>query len=133
VAQPAPAPVDAPRRRLKVLAVDDDALVLMNTSAMLVDMGHEVTEAYSALEALRAFEANGFDLVITDHAMPQMTGAQLAAELRSRHPGVPILLATGYADLPSGEDPGLPRLAKPFGEADLARAVDEALRPKVPA
>jgi PAS domain S-box-containing protein len=120
------------RRRLKVLAVDDDALVLMNTSAMLADMGHDVTEAYSGREALKAMEANGYDLVITDHAMPQMTGAQLSAAIRERWPSIPIILATGYAELPSDADPGLPRIGKPFSEADLARIVEAATRDRAP-
>ena len=100
----------------------------MNTSAMLAEMGHEVTEAYSGRDALKAVEANGFDLMITDHAMPQMTGAQLATRVRELHPDLPIVLATGYAELPSGDDPGLPRLSKPFSEAELARAVENAMR-----
>ena len=128
-----PASTPIPRHRLRVLAVDDDALVLMNTSAMLAEMGHEVTEAYSGRDALKAMEAGGYDLVITDHAMPQMTGAQLSAQIRQRWPQVAIILATGYAELPSDADQGLPRLGKPFSQADLMRAVDNATRESVPA
>jgi PAS domain S-box-containing protein len=126
-----PAATLQPRRSLKVLAVDDDALVLMNTSAMLAELGHEVTEAYSARDALKSMEAGGYDLVITDHAMPQMTGAQLSARIRERWPGIPIILATGYAELPPDADQGLPRISKPFSEADLARVVDQVTRAAV--
>jgi PAS domain S-box-containing protein len=105
---------------LKILAVDDDALVLMNTAAMLEDLGHSVIEAYSAVDALEHLERDSFDLVITDHAMPRMTGAQLAEIIKQRWPGTSIVLATGYAELPNGSDPGVPRLAKPFSQAHLA-------------
>ncbi len=126
-----PAPAAAPpsediagTRPLRILAVDDDALVLMNTTAMLEDLGHAVREAFSGREALAQLLADPHvDLVITDHAMPQMTGAQLASEIRNRWPDLPILLATGYAELPSGADPGLPRLSKPFSQVDLRRAL----------
>ncbi|MFD2649454.1 PAS domain-containing protein [Devosia albogilva] len=114
----------AEARPLRILAVDDDALVLMNTTAMLEDLGHTVREAYSGREALDLLLTDPqVDLVITDHAMPQMTGAQLASEIRSRWPDLPIVLATGYAELPSGNDPGLPRLSKPFSQNDLRRAL----------
>ncbi len=109
---------------MRILAVDDDALVLMNTTAMLEDLGHTVREAYSGREALDLLLTDPqVDLVITDHAMPQMTGAQLASEIRTRWPDLPIVLATGYAELPSGNDPGLPRLSKPFSQNDLRRAL----------
>jgi PAS domain S-box-containing protein len=112
---------------LVVLAVDDDGLVLMNTTAMLEDLGHEVLEAFSAEEALAIMRAGGHvDLVITDHAMPRMTGSQLAEVIRAEWPSVPILLATGYAELPPGGDRSLLKLAKPFGMRDLERAVAEA-------
>jgi signal transduction histidine kinase/PAS domain-containing protein len=135
-AQPAPSAVTAdaqvdpaavPGRPLTILAVDDDALVLMNTVAMLEDLGHAVEPAYSAREALDLFGQRDFDLVITDHAMPHMTGAQLAAEIRVRRPAIPIILATGYAELPPGTDAGLPKLNKPFMQADLAAAVTRAV------
>ncbi len=114
----------AEARPLRILAVDDDALVLMNTTAMLEDLGHTVREAYSGREALDQLLADPeVDLVITDHAMPQMTGAQLASEIRSRWPDLPIVLATGYAELPLGNDPGLPRLPKPFSQSDLRRTL----------
>ena len=119
----APAPEPAAPRQLKVLAVDDDALVLMNTAAMLEDLGHQVTEAYSGPQALKEMEQGGFDLVITDHAMPQMTGAQLAREIRTRWPDLPVVLATGYAELPPGGDDSLPRLSKPFSQKDLEKAL----------
>ncbi len=125
VTETKPTQPQAPREPtpLDVLAVDDDALVLMNTTAMLEDLGHRVAEAYSAHDALKLLERQRFDLVITDHAMPRMTGAQLAAQIQQRWPGTSVILATGYAELPSGEDLRLPRLAKPFSEADLAAAI----------
>ena len=110
-------------KRLTIMAVDDDALVLMNTVAMLEDLGHDVSSAYSGIDALHLIRSGKFDLVITDHAMPKMTGAQLAATLRTELPDLPIILATGYAELPSGADPMLPRLSKPFSLSDLAEMV----------
>src|SRR6185437_12695991 len=66
-------------RPLKILAVDDDALVLLNTTAMLEELGHSVREAYSAKDALDILrEDSSIELLITDQAMPQMTGMQLA-------------------------------------------------------
>ncbi|WP_131856234.1 PAS domain-containing sensor histidine kinase [Bosea sp. BK604] len=114
---------------LRILAVDDDALVLMNTAALLEDLGHEVVEASSGKQALEALrQGSGFDLVITDHAMPQMTGAQLFEVIKQEWPGLPVVLATGYAELPGGADPALLRLAKPFWQGDLARVIAEASR-----
>ncbi|MGE7472259.1 PAS domain S-box protein [Bosea sp. NPDC003192] len=133
-AEPAPRPVeprteaDMAPRPLTVLAVDDDALVLMNTTALLEDLGHRVIEASSGQEALAALEGGEtIDLLITDHAMPQMTGAQLIAEVGERWPALPVILATGYADLPAGARPGVLRLNKPFWQADLEKAVCAAM------
>jgi PAS domain S-box-containing protein len=126
----APPPVDMPAasRPLTILAVDDDGLVLMNTAAMLEDLGHAVFQATSAREALSTLASGQrIDLVITDQAMPQMTGVQLAEVIRETWPDVPVLLATGYADLPPGADPRLPRLSKPFQQQDLARSVARAI------
>src|SRR5690242_2391868 len=67
------------QRPLVVLAVDDDGLVLTNTLAMLDDLGHTGISASSGKEALNILrQQNLVDLVITDYAMPQMTGLQLA-------------------------------------------------------
>ncbi len=131
--EPAPRPVeprieaDMAPRPLTVLAVDDDALVLMNTTALLEDLGHKVIEASSGREALAALESTEIDLLITDHAMPQMTGAQLIAEVGERWPALPVILATGYADLPAGAKAGVLRLNKPFWQADLEKAVCAAM------
>ncbi len=104
-----------------ILLVDDDALIAASTAALLEDLGHRVVEAHSGKEALGILE-NGLkpDVVITDYAMPGMTGVDLALTLRVRDPELPILLATGYADI-HGEAPiELPRLAKPFTQQQLA-------------
>jgi PAS domain S-box-containing protein len=107
-----------------VLAVDDDALVLMNTVAMLEDLGHTVFEAYSGKEALDIMRREDFvDLVITDQAMPQMSGTQLAKAVKHEWPDIPVLLATGYADRVPGDDLGLPKLPKPFSQSELADAI----------
>jgi PAS domain S-box-containing protein len=122
-----PAPSQAPRN-LTVLAVDDDPLVLTNMGAMLADLGHKVFEAASAHEALDILRReNSIELVLTDHAMPRMTGARLIEQIRKDRPDLPVILATGYAELPSDTDPLQVTLAKPFLQHDLAQAVEAAL------
>ncbi|MGO7033261.1 PAS domain-containing sensor histidine kinase (plasmid) [Rhizobium ruizarguesonis] len=111
-------------RRLRIVAVDDDGLVLMNTTLMLEDLGHTVFEAMGGPEALDILRKQPVDLVICDHAMPRMTGAQLAEAIRSEWPDMPIILATGYAEIPEGAGiVDLPRLGKPFSQAQLAEAI----------
>jgi PAS domain S-box-containing protein len=113
---------------LKILAVDDDELVLLNTVAMLEDLGHTVIQANSGEEALRALsEAGAVDLLVADQAMPKMTGVELAGRVAAERPNLPILLATGYAELPSGEGGGLARLEKPFGQKQLSDAIERVL------
>lgn len=114
-------------RPLTVLAVDDDRLVLMNTVAMLEEMGHTVLEATSGHQALEILRQHAtLDLLITDEAMPQMTGLQLAKTVQAERPGLPIILATGYAEVP--RDATLPKLSKPFFQEDLVRAVAAAVQ-----
>jgi len=115
---------------LTVLVVDDDSLVLMNTAAMLDDLGHHVIEATSGEQALRALrQGRRVDLVITDQLMPGMTGTQLIAAIRSEWPRVPVILATGYTELPAGTAQDVLRLSKPFRQDDLARAVAASVEP----
>ncbi|MBY5744771.1 PAS domain S-box protein [Rhizobium leguminosarum] len=115
---------DNAARRLRIVAVDDDGLVLMNTTLMLEDLGHTVFEAMAGPEALDILRKQQVDLVICDHAMPRMTGAQLAEAIRSEWPEMPIILATGYAEIPDGAGiANLPRLGKPFSQAQLAEAI----------
>ncbi len=110
-------------RRLKILAVDDDALVLMNTGAMLEELGHQVFEAISGAKALSILRRENIDLVITDQAMPHMTGLELAEEIKTEWPHLTVIIATGYAELPPGTKADLPRLAKPFTQQSLANAI----------
>ena len=112
---------------LCVLAVDDDPLVLMNTVMMLEDMGHTVCEAGSGAKALAFLAERDIDLVVTDQAMPQMTGSQLADIVRERWPGIPIVLATGYSELPPEARADLLRLSKPFGERQLEDIIKRAM------
>jgi PAS domain S-box-containing protein len=106
---------------LVVLAVDDDALVLTNTVAMLDELGHEGIAASSGKEALDILRRHGtIDLVITDYAMPYMTGLQLAHAIKAEWPDLPVIIATGFAEMEPEIQPGLLRLAKPFTEAELA-------------
>jgi len=111
-------------RRATILLVDDENLVRAATAEMLREMGHTVIEASSGSAALEQMSVGRhIDLLVTDHLMPGIKGSDLIEEVRQRNPGLPALLLTGYANLSKGEARGLPRLAKPFREADLARAV----------
>src|SRR4029077_3233704 len=111
---------------LTILAVDDDALVLMSTDLMLQGLGHKVLTAMSARQALEILRRDKeVDLVITDEAMPEMRGSQLAEAVLAERPGLPIVLATGYAEPRTGEPQPLPRLEKTFTRPELARIVSE--------
>ena len=115
-------------RRSRVLLVDDDSLVSMNTASMLMDLGHSVLEAPSGVHALRVLEANPqIDVVITDYAMPGMTGLDLANQIKQLRPKIPVIIATGYAELPSDAALGFPRLTKPYSQQELSEALDLAL------
>jgi PAS domain S-box-containing protein len=110
---------------LVVLAVDDDGLVLTNTVAMLDDLGHAGIAASSGKEALDILRQRGpVDLVITDYAMPHMTGLQLVNAIKQEWPELPVIIATGFAEMDSEIQSGLPKLAKPFTEIELARELE---------
>lgn len=116
------ASADTTLRPLSILLVDDEELVRAGTAEMLRDMGHAVVQAGGGSEALsRLADGPTPDIVVTDYMMPRMDGADLAARVRARYPALPVLVVTGYAggDL----DIGLPQLAKPFRQADLAAAL----------
>jgi CheY-like chemotaxis protein len=116
---------DPVTRPLTILVADDDGLILMNTVALLEDLGHKVLEAASGDAALALFRSEpDIDLVITDQAMPNMTGLQFM-ELAKAERDVPFIIATGYGELPQIAA-GAHRLAKPYNQSDLARAIAQA-------
>jgi PAS domain S-box-containing protein len=115
-------------RSAVILFVDDDPLIAMSTTEMLEDLGHHVIGASSGLHALDIIKSEQpIDLMVTDHVMPGMTGIELAAASREVRPSLPILLATGYAELPEGAQLDLPRLAKPYHQDQLRDRLDQLL------
>jgi signal transduction histidine kinase len=116
-------------RGSRILVVDDDSLVSMNTAYMLADLGHSVLEAPSGAHALQMLEADAhFDVIVTDYAMPGMTGLELAKKIKLKHPRMPIVIATGYAELPPHVTLGFPRLSKPYTQQQLAEVIETASR-----
>ena len=91
---PAPA---FPKRR--ILVVDDEPFVCDAVKMMLNFDGHVVETAHSAQEALALFDNGKFDLVITDYAMPNMKGDELAAAIKARAPKQPVVMITAYAEM----------------------------------
>lgn len=124
-AEPAEAPaVHAQIAAKRILVVDDDPLVLVNTVVMLEELGHSAVEASDAEAALRTLnDTPDFDLMITDHAMPGMTGLELVRKLAQDRPNLPVLMVSGYADFPDDAGTSIPRLAKPFTLEQLSEAV----------
>jgi PAS domain S-box-containing protein len=116
------------KRPLCILVVDDDNLVLANVTAMLEDLGHHVIGVSSGTKALETIDSTAaIDLVVTDHAMPGMTGLQLIEQIRIQRRTLPVILATGFAELPRNVDPSIGRLGKPFTQRALAEAVASSL------
>ncbi|NJO53989.1 MAG: response regulator, partial [Bacteroidales bacterium] len=124
---PAAARSLVPDGPLRILVVDDEPLVSLGLVDLLEGEGHAVAEASSAQEAINRLTAEAFDLVVTDHTMPGMTGSDLARIIRTRWPGVGIVLSSGHVDLPGADIAKLPRLDKPYRVDQVRRAVDEAM------
>jgi PAS domain S-box-containing protein len=112
-------------RGLRVLLVDDDPLVLAATTGMLEELGHEAAgTAASGAEALGLLRSEAsFDLLLTDLMMPGMSGMQLAAQAKALYPALPIVLASGFAELDRAATAEWPRLRKPYDLRDLAAAL----------
>ncbi len=92
---------------------------------MLEELGHVTVHAATSGEAaLAVLRRDGnFDLLLTDHLMPGMTGLQLATAARALHPSLPILLASGFAELDGLAGAEWPRLRKPYSLSDLSAAL----------
>ena len=127
VAQPQAAPAAPQRAPLRVLVVEDDPMVREVTAAYLHADGHSVALAANGDEALRQLGDGTFDLVVTDRAMPGMSGDQLARAVKERSPGLPVILLSGFGDLmrAAGETPaGVDAvLGKPITGSRLRQAV----------
>jgi PAS domain S-box-containing protein len=114
-------------RSLRVLLVDDHAQVRSTTSELLRDTGHDVVEAADGSEALRLLEERecNFDLLITDYAMPSLSGTEFLRKANRMCPDTPGLILTGYADADAIRDrpEGVEILQKPFTPAALHCAI----------
>jgi CheY-like chemotaxis protein/anti-sigma regulatory factor (Ser/Thr protein kinase) len=119
-----------PMRSLRVLVVDDEALVRDTLSAVLVADGHEVDLATDGVEGLRQFLAAKFDLVVTDKAMPKLSGDQMASAIKQVSPNTPVILLTGFGLFhEKSEFPNVDVLAsKPVRIPALREAIAEAMQ-----
>jgi CheY-like chemotaxis protein len=109
----------------RALLVDDEEAVRISTADMLIELGYSVVEAASATEALPLLQACGeIDVLVTDHLMPGMTGAELARTAKANNPELKVLLVSGYAEA-GGIGPELVRLEKPFRQKELAAKLAE--------
>lgn len=111
-----------------ILVVDDDALITLNTVDVLADLGHTALEAFSGREALAILEQRpDVAMLLTDYSMPDMNGVELVSAARELRPGLKVLLATGYTELPGQHALDVPRLEKPYQQDELGRMVAELL------
>lgn len=131
--EPQPSPADAeslPKGRATILVVDDDGDVRRTTISMLEMLGYDVIEAADGPAALKLLASTTPDLALLDFAMPGMNGADLARHIKASHGNLPILFASGFADsdlLRQAVGPDKPVLRKPFGAAELAATLNDAL------
>jgi signal transduction histidine kinase/ActR/RegA family two-component response regulator len=130
LARPAEPAAAVPRKGARILVVEDDDFVRTSMVASLEALGHEVAQAADGEAGLRELGRAAPDLMITDYLMPGITGAELVRRARKDHPGLPMIIATGYADMKAieqviGDDMVL---RKPFQLAELASSVDRALQ-----
>jgi CheY-like chemotaxis protein len=120
-------------RAMRILLVDDHGEVRSTTAAVLADLGHEIVEAASGAEALETLKSGDcrYDLMISDYAMPHLSGTEFLRKARDFCPGVPALIITGYAEAEAiGNRPdGVEVLQKPFSPRQLEDALGRVCAP----
>jgi CheY-like chemotaxis protein len=117
-------------RRPRVLVIDDDPGVRQVVSYLLAEFGFECHTAEDGASGLGRFDEGGWDLVVTDLAMPKLNGWQVIEAIRHRTPMTPIVLVTAYTApeiVRRAGEYGVPVVAKPFPIATLQAAIAEAL------
>jgi two-component system cell cycle sensor histidine kinase/response regulator CckA len=115
------------REDRRILVVDDEPFVLIVLQRLLRESSFFVGAAHSGAEALEVFSQGPWDLVITDRAMPEMDGEQLAERIKKAAPGTPVILITGYARPGTAMELFDAVLAKPFSKEDLLASVGRVL------
>src|SRR5256885_10838568 len=90
---------------MKAILVDDDHEVLARLSCEILEMqGYKAVSAYNASDALKKFDQQDFDILVTDFRMEGMNGLELAKKVRERSPNTPVIIVTGYGPIDGGKD-----------------------------
>jgi CheY-like chemotaxis protein/anti-sigma regulatory factor (Ser/Thr protein kinase) len=116
-----------------ILLVDDEPAVVRLEQQMLERLGYKISSHTSSLDAVEVFRSNpdAFDIIITDMTMPNMTGDQLAKEILSIKPDMPIIICTGFSERINKEQAGIIGikgfLMKPIIKSDMAQMVRKVL------
>jgi CheY-like chemotaxis protein len=110
-----------------ILCVDDEENPLVLRKFLLQRAGYDVITAKSAYEALEIAEDRAIDLVVSDHLMPGLTGTELAQQLKSQYPKVPIVLLSGLNEIPPGAEAADVFLSKLEGPDQLCRTIANLL------
>jgi DNA-binding NtrC family response regulator len=115
----------------KILIVEDEIVIRKNLCAFLRKEGYEVTEARDGAQAIELLNSEHFDLMITDFAMPNLTGPELVEHVNALSPDIPIILLSGYLPSKSAKRDFAERvefLEKPIALEDLLSAVERVLK-----
>ena len=113
---------EQPDRPRHVLLCEDDALIRLDLADILSGLGTEVTETASGQETLDRLQAGAYDVLLIDVGLPDISGEEVATRVRATHPDMPIIFATGQAEVPAAEALGRCAVVqKPFGDRDLER------------
>jgi CheY-like chemotaxis protein len=123
-----------PSKGLRILAIDDQKMILDLLESMLSTLGHKTEVAESGEEGLRKFGSDSFDLVITDLGMPDISGFEVSQKIKQLKPEIPIVLITGWgANFEEAQlkEAGVDYLlAKPFRLEQLVEVVEKVVQPK---
>jgi len=120
---------------LRLLIIDDDELVLANLCQFLTDRKYDVISSANGLEGLKLLENDqqGFDLIITDIVMPQISGISLISMIKKKFPDMPVIAISGWGEYPepfSAESQADKLLSKPFELSELDKAINELISSK---
>ena len=121
-------PPELPRGTESILLVEDEVVLRMSTTDMLERLDCFVSGVGSGEQALELLgRGASYDLLVTDLGLPGMSGEELAARVRTRYPGLPVIIASGYGRA-AGQGEGVYFISKPYSSIDLQQALDHAAR-----